>query len=91
MNILTRSEVEKICKQLFMEDCNIDEEISCIVYRIEMYDVDTDHLIDRHIDIEYSYGEYCEICEDTDLFQYICSLCDLPLLQEEQEIVIYEK
>ena len=91
MNILTRSEVEKICKQLFMEDCNIDEEISCIVYRIEMYDVGTDHLIDRHIDIEYSFGDYYEVCEDTPLFEYICTLCSLSKPEEEQELILYQE
>ena len=74
-----------------MESDNLSEDISCIVYRTEMFEVGDDAMIDRHIDIEYSFGEYYEVCEDTSLFQYISTLCNLPLLQEEQEIILYQK
>lgn len=73
-----------------MESDDLSEEISCIVYRTDVFETD-DVMIDRHIDIEYSFGEYYEVCEDTSLFQFICTLCNLPLLQEEQEIILYQK
>ncbi len=74
-----------------MESDDLGEDISCIVYRADVFEAGDDVMIDRHIDIEYSFGEYYEVCEDTSLFQFICSLCNLSLLQEEQEIILYQK
>ena len=49
-------------------------------------------MVSRHIDIEFSYGEYFEVCEGTPLFEYIGTLCNLSLSQEEKEtMVIYQK
>ena len=38
-----------------------------------------------HIDIEYSFGDYYEVHEDSPLFPFICALCNLSLEQEEEE------
>lgn len=93
--MLTRNEVMEICNRLSMEnaeilDYDIAEEISSIVYRIDVYITGNERIICRHVDLEYSYGEYYEICEDNALFEYISTVCYLPLLQEDQEIVIYQ-
>lgn len=88
--MITRNEVRQISNGLFMENGS-SEEISRIVYYIDVYETGDDTIIRRHVDIEYCFGEYYEICEGTSLFQLISTLCNLPLLQEEQEIVVYQR
>lgn len=98
--MITADEVKQISDKLFMENTDmpndklgeeLSEEILQIVFRRDVFACGSDTLIDRHIDIEYSFGEYYEVREENPLFQYICSLCGLSLLQEEQEeIVIYQ-
>lgn len=93
--MITMDDVKKISRKVSLEngilEDNLSEDISEIVYRVDVFDCDDTPMIDRHIDIEYSYGDYYEVHEDTPLFQFICTLCDLPLSQEEKEIVIYQK
>lgn len=88
--MLTQSEVEHISSR--MSTGNVDsEEISRIIYRIDVYKAGNERIISRHVDIEYTYGKYYEICENTALFQYISTVHYLPLFQEDQEIVLYQK
>lgn len=93
--MMTTSELMMIVNKLSLENVSmsIDEisDLSCIVYRNDVFDYANTKINSRHIDIELSYGEYYELHEGTPLFQYICSLCNLPLKQESQEIVIYQK
>ena len=93
--MLTPEDVKQICSRLSQEltdtvDDGLSEDVSSIVYRIDVTDGGDAVFVDRHIDIEYSYGDYYEIREDTPLFLYINTLCALPLVQEDQEIVLYE-
>lgn len=93
--MLTPEEVKQICSRLSQEqggaaDDAMSEDVSEIVYRIDVTDCGDAVFVDRHIDIEYSYGDYYEIQEDTPLFSYIGTLCELPLAEEDQEIVLYE-
>ena len=61
-----------------------------IVYRIDVFECDDTPIIDRHIDIDYSFGDCYEIHEDNPLFQFICTLCNLSLAQaEEEEMILY--
>ena len=96
--MITLNEVRQIIGRLSLENGVSDndltedvEDISCIVYRIDALECGDSVMMDRHIDIEYCFGEYYEISEDTPLFQFIGTLCELPLLQEEQEIVLWQK
>lgn len=94
--MLTLNEVKQITGKLSLENTgmshdNLSEDISYIAYRTDVFECGNTVKIHRHIDIEYSFGEYCEICEDTPLFQFICTLCNLPLPQEEQEMILYQK
>lgn len=98
--MITLDEVRQILQRLSLEngianedwsDDELNEDISCIVYRIDALECGDTVMIDRHVDIEYSYGECYEIGEDSSLFPFICTLCDLPLPQEEQEIIIWQK
>lgn len=36
-------------------------------------------------------SEYYEVGEDTSLFSFICKICNFPILQEKQKIIIYKK
>lgn len=74
-----------------ISDNDLSEEIIYIVYRIDMYKAGDKTVINCHIDIEYMFDRYYETNENTSLFQLIAALCKLPSLEEEQEIVIYEK
>ena len=90
------NEVKQISRKLYEEnvsisDNDLSEDISCIVYRNDVFECDNFIINNRHIDIEYSFGEYYEVCVGTSLFEYICALCNLPLLQGEKEIKIYQK
>lgn len=94
--MITRDEVKQISSRLSQEnggisEDNLNEEICRIVYRIDVFECDGFVKVVRHVDVEYSFGEYYEVCEDTSLFQFICTLCKLPLLQEKQEMVLYQK
>ena len=94
--MITWNEVKQIsCKvsweNIGKSDDDLSEDICCIVYRADVFECDDTPIIDRHIDIEYSFGEYYEVHEDSSLFQFIFTLCGLPLLQEEKEIVLYQK
>lgn len=93
--MITLNEVKHISSKVFLEnigvlDSDLSEDLSCIAYRIDVFECGDTFIIDRHIDIEYSFGEYYEVHEDTSLFQFICTLCGLSL-HEEKEIIIYQK
>lgn len=93
--MITLEEVKEISRRLSLEngisDDTLSGDISGIVYRTEVFECGDSPMIDRHVDIEYSFGEYYEIGEDSSLFGVISTLCNLPLLQEEQEIVLWKK
>lgn len=93
--MLTLEQVKEISRRLAEENgIEIDassEDISSIVYRIDVFGDEDPSMIDRHIDIEYSFGDYFEITEDSPLFEYIRGLCGLPFSSEEQGITIWEK
>lgn len=92
--MITIDNVKQISKKISLENGilndNLSEDISEIVYRIDVFECDNAPKIDRHIDIEYSFGDYYEVHEENPLFQFICALCNLSLAQEEKEIILYE-
>ncbi len=95
--MLTYNEVQQIHNKLSSEntdiaDDNLDEEITSIIYYVDKIDCDKETtLVHRHIDIEYSFGEYYVISEGTPLFDAVCSLCSLQLQSELQETVLFSK
>lgn len=92
--MITMDDVNQISRKVSLEngilDNNLSEDISEIVYRMDMFECGDTPITDRHIDIEYSFGDYYEVHEDNPLFEFICTLCDLPLLQEGKEIILYQ-
>lgn len=94
--MISWNDVKQIYSKISLENMGVlgdtlSEDISCIIYHIDVFECGDTSVIDRHINIEYSFGEYYEIHEGTPLFQAFCSLCDLPLLQEQKEMVLYQK
>ena len=81
---------QKISLENGISDDDLSEDVSEIVYRIDVFECGDSPIIDRHIDIEYSFGDYYEVHEDSPLFQFICELCNLSLAQEEEEIILYQ-
>ena len=92
--MITMDDVKQISKKISLEngisDDDLSEDVSEIVYRMDVFDCGDSPVIDRHIDIEYSFGDYYEVHEDSPLFQFICALCNLPLAQNEEEIILYQ-
>ena len=87
--MITINDVKQISKIISSEngisENDLSEDVSEIVYRTDVFECDDASIIDRHIDIGYSFGDYYEVHEDSPLFQFICALCNLSLEQEEEE------
>lgn len=87
--MISLDDVKQISPKLSLEngisEDDLGEDVSEIVYRIDVFECDDAPIIDRHIDIEYSFGDYYEVHEDSPLFQFICALCNLSLEQEQEE------
>ena len=92
--MITMDDVKQISQKISLEngisDDDLSEDVSEIVYRIDVFECGDSPVIDRHIDIEYSFGDYYEVHEDSPLFQVICELCNLSITQEEEEIILYQ-
>ena len=92
--MITMDDVKQISQKISLEngisDDDLSEDVSEIAYRIDVFECGDSPIIDRHIDIEYSFGDYYEVHEDSPLFQFICELCNLSLTQEEEEIILYQ-
>lgn len=94
--MITPTEVKQIVSKLPLQHPSISgdsfiDDIKCIVYHNHVFECGNKAIINRHVDIEFFFGEYYEICETTSLFQFICELCKFPLLNVEQEIILYQK
>lgn len=94
--MLTSDQVKEICRLLSLEvtgtpdDANaLFADVSQVVFRREVTDCGDAVFAARHIDLEYSFGDYCEIAEGTPLFGYISGLCPLPEGEEETEVLLY--
>jgi len=93
--MITIDEVKQIVSKLSLgnlsaSDDGFIEDISCIVYRNHVMKCGGTAVNSRHIDIEFSFGEYYEIHETTPAFRFVCTLCNFPLSEEEQELIIYQ-
>ncbi len=92
--MITIKEVYQIIGKLSLENSSISnndliDNLSCIIYRNDMFECGNTMINHKHIDMEFSFGEYYEIHETSPLFRFICTLCDFPL--SEQEFMIYQK
>lgn len=97
--MLTKDDVKEISRRMASEktdgaeDCSW-EDISAVVCRVDVFPLDDDggeSVLHRHIDIEYSFGDYYEAEEEDPLFRFIAGLSGLVLPEEETEIILYEE
>lgn len=95
--MITLIELEKIVNELSQQK-NISfetqscAEVSSIVYRSDHFKYGSTAIKYRHIDIEFEFGEYCELCEEESLYQYIFKLCNLDMkdTEEEMDLILYK-
>lgn len=66
--------VRKLPSKISILDDELIENISCIMYRNDVFECGNTTISSRHIDIEFSFGEYYEIHESTPVFQFIGEL-----------------
>ena len=92
--MITINDVKQISKKISLEngisENDLSEDVSEIVYRTDVFECVYAAVIDRYIDIEYSFGDYYEVHEENPLFQFICALCNLSFALEEEEIILYQ-
>ena len=92
--MITMDEIRQISQKISLEngisDDDLSEDVSEIVCRTDVFECGDTPIIDRHIDIEYSFGDCYEVHEDSPLFQFICALCNLSLAQDGEEIILYQ-
>lgn len=67
------------------------EDVACIVCRTDVFECGDDNIVNRHIDIEFTFGEYIEVHEKDAVFQYICTQSGLHPITEQGEVIIYQK
>mgnify|MGYP006894171295 FL=1 len=93
--MITANQVKHIVGKLFWGNLSSNDElienIACIIYRDDIFKCGNSIIHSKHIDIEFVFGEYCEIPQTAPEFQFICRLCNLTLAYEGQEIIIYQK
>ena len=94
--MITTNQVWQIMNKLFPENASmpyneIIDDISCIIYRNDIFECGDKTIHSKHIDIEFSFGECYEIPQDNPVFQFICNICNFPLSEETQELIIYQK
>lgn len=93
--MITIDSVKQISQKISLENSlsndNLSGDVTEIVYQMDVFECGDTPIIDRHIDIEYFFGDYYEVHEENPLFQFICVLCNLSLAQvEEEEIILYQ-
>lgn len=88
MNGDRKEEIQKLFKANGFE---VDmEEIIQIALLVDIFKLDeTEKIISKHIDIDYSYGEFLEIHEDTSMYQVLSSYFNVEDIHEEGEVILY--
>ena len=71
-------------------DADLCEDVSCIVYYNDLFQCGENNIIDRHINIEFVFGEYYELHDEDELFQYIYQLCELSAMMKKGKIILYQ-
>jgi len=96
--MISEKELKQIHHDILLEnqaelsDNDAWKEISSIVYRQDIMECSGLTITDRHIDIEYSFGEYYEVREKNALFRYIYESSGITLPPDkQQEIVLFER
>lgn len=95
--LLTAEQVEEVIGQLNViqhMEWHADE-VSSVHFRVDVFAYGGLEKVERHIDLDFTFGEYVELWENEGLYQYIFDLCHLQEMNEdkerEREILLYQK
>ena len=81
---------EKLSEENFCEsDAASAGEITSVVYRCDVLDCGGASACVRYIDVEFSSGEFCEICASSPLFRFVCGLSGCPPLDGEWDALLF--
>lgn len=96
--MISLNEVKNIIRQIKSENGAfyinaLDEDVCYIAFRIDFFKCGNEYILNKHIDIEFTFGGYCELHEAEISYQYIFELCNLQAIKtiEEVEIILYQK
>lgn len=80
-------------KNKLMTGMDFTRDVSQIAYHIDVFQCGKSSIINKHIDVEFSFGEYLEIQEDEELYRYLFDLCNLQLVKADTDtlIILYQK
>lgn len=89
--LLTLQDVQYILHSLETASDQLSEDVDCIVYRTDVFACGDETIVSRHIDIAFTFGEYCEIDDALPLFQRICAQGGLTPSMTEETALLYQK
>ena len=66
------------------------EDVIRISLQVDIFELnETKKIVSKHIDVDFSYGEFIEINEHSSLFQVLFSYFDIKDTHEESETILY--
>lgn len=87
--MLSLDNIKEIVKDLPVDEYDVSDAVSLVVYRVDSFEYNEQKQINRHIDIELIFGDRYEIHEGESLFDYILSLCRIENVEEDE--ILYNK
>ena len=87
--MLSLDDVKKIVKDLPVDEYDVSDDVSLVVYRGDSFEYNEQKQVNRHIDIELIFGDRYEIHEEENLFDYILSFCKVENVEEDE--ILYSK
>lgn len=87
--MLSLDNIKEIVKDLPVDEYDVSDAVSLVVYRVDSFEYNEQKQINRHIDIELIFGDRYEIQEGESLFDYILSLCKIENVEEDE--ILYNK
>lgn len=88
-NMLSLEDVKKIVKDLPVDEYDVSDDVSLVVYRVDSFEYNEQKQVNLHIDIELIFGDRYEIHEGENLFDYILSFCKIENVEEDE--ILYSK
>lgn len=88
MNAERKADLQKIFDS---HQFNVDmEDVIRISLQEDIFELnETKKIVSKHIDVDFSYGEFIEINEHSSLFQVLFSYFDIKDTHEESETILY--
>lgn len=88
MNAERKADLQKIFDS---HQFNVDmENVIRISLQVDIFELNENKkIVSKHIDVDFSYGEFIEINEHSSLFQVLFSYFDIKDTHEESETILY--